>query len=347
MSGTGPNSRVSDIRPTEPRGQPPVRPYPAPFLGGLPRVKLARLPTPVRFLPASSRAAGGAIWVKDDARTSGLYGGNKVRKLEWVLAQALVTGATKTWTMGPAGSHHVLAVARFSRLLGLQPHAFLFPEFETEHSRMVHQAILESGCRLQEAKCWPKAPVALLRSLPGPGTYRIPAGASNALGNVGFFLAGLELTEQIRTGQCPKPDLVVVALGSAGTAAGLWMGLEAAGLDCRVHAVRVTSGLVANAVNLSRQADELVRFLKLLQAPAGRHAHPPPGRKTKARVITDQFGGTYGKPTERGNEAMALASRDGLFLEPVYTGKAFAHALRAVTQPGCTVLFWNTAAAEA
>ncbi len=334
-----PDTDIAQARP------PKAQPKADPFMGGLPRLHLAQLPTPVRPLVQASRLTGGRLWVKDDSQSSPLYGGNKVRKLEWILAQALVTEATNTWTMGPSGSHHVLAVARFSKLLGLHAHAFLFPEYPSRHARLLHQAILESGCRIAEAPSWLQAPTAFLQSLPGPGTYWIPAGASNPLGNLGFYLAGLELAQQVAAGLCPKPDVLVVALGSAGTAAGLWMGLDAAAMTCRLHAVRVTSAMLANRINLSRQAWELTKFLQRLQAPAAHRTRGPAARHASVRVVTDQFGGTYGKPTDQGRRAQAIAAKDGLVLEPVYTAKAFAHALAVAERcPDARVFFWNTAA---
>ncbi len=304
------------------------------------RLPLAEVPTRVERLEEASRATGASVWVKRDDETSRVYGGNKVRKLEFLLAEARRRCATGIWTTGPWGSHHVLAAALFARSLGLECRALLFPQYPSAHACAVHRAILESGCRVRVARSWPGYVGLLLREGPGPGEYRLPAGSSCGLGCLGYVLAGLELAEQVRCGPCPRPDVIVLPLGSGGTAAGLLVGLAAAGLETELRCVRVTTALVANRWNVLRLAWETVWAWRRL-APEDPVPTGPPYGKVRLRVAGDQFGGVYGRPTAAGLWAAALAQRDGLDLETTYTAKAYAHLLECA-RPGETWLFWNT-----
>jgi len=351
------------------------------LIDSLPHIPLADLPTPVERLDRLSEAMGAELWIKRDDRSSSLYGGNKVRKLEFLLADALASGAKRVWTIGPAGSHHVLALARFSKNLGLSCSAVTFPEYETRHTDAVRRAILASGCHVIESATWPKFVIDVLQNGPGDA-YVIPAGSSNALADLGYLSAGLELADQIHAKICPQPDVVVVALGSGGTSTGLLVGLEIRNVSCRLDLVRVTSGLVANRINLHRQACDMARLLdrawKRTSAASNdtTNAAPLPPcfgpfqdslrrtlrrltdlrshtalRHVRINLVSNQMGPGYAVPTADGMQAAAILSRyEGIEMEPTYTAKAFAHVLdliRRSQRRRPVILFWHTAHQDA
>jgi D-cysteine desulfhydrase len=166
----------------------------------------------------------------------------------------------------------------------------------------------------------------------------VPAGGTSALGILGHVDAALELARQIDAGECPVPTRIVVPLGSGGTAAGLALGLELAGLPTRVVAVRVVSRLVANRGRVLRLAGRAARLIERL-APAAR---VPRLSRERVQVAEGYFGGAYGRETNEGRSAAErfLSEYRPASLEPSYTAKAFAAALAACD--GQTTLFWLT-----
>ncbi len=206
-----------------------------------PPLRLGDYPTPVEPIPAqfSLAVAGRELWVKRDDRTHAVYGGNKVRKLEWLLAGARACGAKRLVTLGAAGSHHVLATTYFGRREGFDVEAVLVPQPRTAHAVDVLRASLGLGLRAFPVRSWGAAPWAVARRMT-TGARFISVGGSSVLGSMGYVAAAHELAEQIRAGDAPKPDVVVVALGSGGTAAGLAAGLAYEGLATRVVGVCVS-----------------------------------------------------------------------------------------------------------
>ncbi|MCD6496981.1 MAG: pyridoxal-phosphate dependent enzyme [Deltaproteobacteria bacterium] len=347
----------------------------------LPHLHLADLPTPVQRLDRLSSALNAELWIKRDDRSSRLYGGNKVRKLEFLLADALAAGFHRVWTIGPAGSHHVLALARFSQSVDLSCSAVTFPEYESRHTDTIRRAISASGCDVVHASTWQRFAVDLLRHGPGDA-YVIPPGSSSALADLGYLNAGLELSDQIQAGLCPKPDVVVVALGSGGTSTGLMVGLEMGDVSCRLDLVRVTTVLVANRLNLYRQVVDMAHLLNRAwrrTAAGGGPNVPAPFaeafrrvtgfpsfshmdgqrddqrplqsvRRVRVALVSNQIGPGYAVPTAEGRRAASLLERqEGIELEPTYTAKAFAHVLDLVRRSPRrkpVILFWHTAHQE-
>lgn len=315
----------------------------------LPHVALGLLPTPVRTwsrLVSDSTLAG--LHVKCDDLTGADYGGNKVRKLEFLLGAAKARDARSVLTFGAAGSNHALATAIYARKLGMEPISMLVPQ---SHSGNVQQNLLRglaAGATLKHflsrraVSQGTVVEVLRCRHEPGGRPYIIPAGGSAPLGTVGFVNAALELRDQIDAGLLPRPDVIYVASGTMGTCIGLLIGLAAAGMDTRVAAVRVTSApftspekarsLFARTVGLLRRADP---------------AFPALAFPEVQFVLRDGFlGEGYGRPTEAGEAAVAQVKElEGVTLEGTYTGKALAGLLadaaggRLANQQ---VLFWNT-----
>jgi D-cysteine desulfhydrase len=294
-------------------------------------------PTPVeRLSPLSTDRA--ELWVKRDDLTSPEYGGNKVRKLERIIAQARARGARRIVTIGAAGSHHVLATTYFGGKAGLEVEAVLVPQPRTPHVLEVLRASLAAGLKPIPVSSWAAVPFALSSRI-RPGTDVVPPGGSSVAGSMGYVDAARELAAQVRGGALPEPDVCVVALGSGGTAAGLAAGLQAEGLATQVVGVCVASPrwlVRASVWRLTRGCDRAV---------AKSSATGPPSAASYGRLIVDErfLGSGYGYPTDEGEAASRDAASAGLALDPTYTAKAFACALWYVrARRAERVLYWHT-----
>ncbi len=292
----------------------------------LPYVALGQGPTPVR------EALG--LWVKDESGYGTVWGGNKVRKLEWTLPDAKRRGKRTILTFGALGTNHGLATALYAREQGLRCAIALVDQPVDDHVRAQLERLRASGATLHfthtKARTVAATPWLLARHrLP----YLLPAGGSSPIGTLGYVEGALELADQVAAGDLPEPSHVVCALGSGGTTAGLLLGLRIAGLRTKVLGVVVNDKLKLDHATVIGLASKAARQLR--RRGAGNVPEPDPSQL----VVTRDFLGTgYGHPTPE-SEA-ALARGGDLGLEPVYTAKALAAAL-ALEAPG-PVLFLNT-----
>jgi 1-aminocyclopropane-1-carboxylate deaminase/D-cysteine desulfhydrase-like pyridoxal-dependent ACC family enzyme len=296
-------------------------------------VQLGRYPTPVVLASALSRP-GSDLWIKRDDLTHEVYGGNKVRKLEYLLADALARGATRLVTVGAAGSHHVLATTYFGGRVGLGVEAVLVPQPSTDHVLEVLRADVGLGLRAFPVNSWSAVPLVFARRV-AAGAWPVTVGGSNVSGTMGYVQAARELAAQVRAGELPEPDVCVVALGSGGTAAGLAAGFAAEGLKTRV---------VGACVSRPPWVLRLVS-LTLARACARRAGAASDGARMRERLAMDTrfLGAGYGHPSSAGAEASAVARDAGLVLDPTYTAKAFASALWHVrARQARHVLYWHT-----
>ncbi len=313
-----------------------------PALSALPIRAFANLPTPVSQI----RVGGHSVWIKRDDLSHPAYGGNKVRKLEFLLGDALAMGCDTVATMGGIGTNHGLATAIFAKEAGLACHLALFPQPVTDHVRQSLRLYHAHQARLHHFGSFPAAALFLaskaLASKAELVDERVAVfgpGGSSPLGTLGFVNAALELGEQIATGLLPEPRRIYCALGSNGTLAGLTLGVRLAGLKSQVVGVRVTPLIGANAALVAALANRCLTRLK----GHGAAITIPPLRGRDIAIEHGCYGGTYGLPTAAGQEALALAGEAGVRLEPTYTAKAFAAVMANLRsmQPG-PVLFWNT-----
>jgi D-cysteine desulfhydrase len=309
-------------------------------------VRLGSYPTPLWQLPGTDQAHD--IWIKDDGRTGNPYGGNKVRKLELLLAAARRRGAKRLLTVGAAGSHHVLATCVYGARVGLGTHAVLTPQPWTEHAEATLRAGLNAGLSATPAGSY-LAALAALRRERRPGDFVIAPGGSGTHGTWAYCLAVDELREQLMVQQLPALDAIIVAAGSGSTAAGLLAGILRTGAAKRVIAVQVAPNRALGALIIGQAASALWRHDQWRRAFAARRA---------LHVETRFAGDGYGHPTMLGARASELARSFGLELEPTYTAKAFAAVLSwANATPGdnrgCklqlhrrqTYLYWHTLSA--
>jgi D-cysteine desulfhydrase len=304
----------------------------------LPHLVLSERPTPVREL------AGLGIWVKEDgAFGSGGWGGNKVRKLEWLIPDARRRGRRSVLTFGGLGTNWGLATALYAREHGLETALALVDQPVDEHVRTQLTRLEASGARIHcthtKRRTVAMLPWLLARNARGGRPpYLLPAGGSSAVGALGYVEAALEIAAQVEAGSLPEPAHVVVPVGTGGTAAGLALGFQIAGLRSRV--VGVNDQLRLDGRVIARLARRTVALLERRGARLG-PLRLEPGMLD---LTPDQIGVGYGHPTEAAGRAAALAADDGLALDPVYTAKAMAGllALRAEGRLGDPVLFVHT-----
>jgi D-cysteine desulfhydrase len=316
---------------------------------------LGAYPTPVMRMVEAARAANAAegveLWCKRDDLTSTLYGGNKVRKLERLLAEALAKGAERVVTVGAVGSHHVLATALYGRQAGLAVEAVLAPQPWTPHVEEVARVGATLGFTAFPVRSYAAVPLRVARRLGARGTaYFIPPGGSSVTGSLGYVDAATELAGQIARGELPRPTAIVVALGSGGTVAGMLVGLARAGLLDSANGAPPIEVLAVQVVDppYASGPATLALALAIKRRLGDRIGRASIATLSRAlRVVSAQLGEGYGHPTAGGALAAEVASRDGLVLDATYTAKAFAAALDEVrARPkGSIVLYWHTLAA--
>jgi 1-aminocyclopropane-1-carboxylate deaminase/D-cysteine desulfhydrase-like pyridoxal-dependent ACC family enzyme len=290
-------------------------------------------PTPVQHL-ADLSTPRTQLWVKRDDATGELYGGNKVRRLEHILDQARARGARRILTVGAAGSHHVLACSVYGTRAGFEVAAILTPQPRTEHAVNTLRAAIGQGLEAHAAPSILGAPFAIARAL-RRGDFLLGPGGSSVTGTTGYIDAIAELYDQINNGDLLTPDAIVVALGSAGTTAGILAGCVGLGLPSKILAVRIVPATwmgklrvvrLARRAGQSRQLDVPLRLLS-----------------SALEIEGGYLGGGYGRATDEGARATDVARRCGLHLDPTYTAKAFAAALRVVESGRFqNVLYWHT-----
>ena len=317
---------------------PLFRAFPA-LDGRIPWLELGDWPTPVERLEIDA----GAVWVKRDDRSSTHYGGNKVRKLEYLLGRAREEGAGRLITSGVVGSHHALATAVHGRRVGLPTTLVLFPQPMTDHAH--DMAALNEHWADRVCRCGTFATLPFVEAATRWRERReeprvIPAGGSSALGTLGYVGGALELAEQVRAGELPRPDTIWVAAGTLGTVAGIAIGAALTDLCDRVVGVRIVPSVIANDIMLGRLVEGALSLL-------------PEAPLSDPRMVMDRVelrggyvGLGYGHPTAEAADATARFADAGLTLDPSYTAKAAAALLDGLAEsPESVHLFWHTLSA--
>jgi len=310
----------------------------------LPIIDLGTFPTPIQRLDHMDHTN---LWIKRDDLSSPVYGGNKVRKLEFVLAQVKRQRKTHVVTLGGIGTNHGLATAIYSQQLALRCTLVLFPQPVTSHVKQNLRLFNYYKANLIYRPSLIRAVLAyyLTLRLRHPGAYFLYPGGSNAVGTLGFVNAAFELKEQIDAGEVPKPSVIFCPVGSNGTLAGLTLGAHLAGLDSTVIGVRVSfshcgpfpSCTPATVRTLMSQTR---RFLQKWVPGLGSAGLPEPV------MLHDYVGDGYGFPTLNGQQAYeVLKDKQALHLDPTYTAKTFAAVLDYCQThrngPG-PVMYWHT-----
>ncbi|MBM3516976.1 MAG: D-cysteine desulfhydrase [Alphaproteobacteria bacterium] len=295
-----------------------------------PRAPLAHLPTPFEFMPRLTRHLGGPrLYIKRDDCTGLATGGNKTRKLEYLIGDALAKGADTLITAGAVQSNHTRQTAAAAAKLGLGCEHVLVrsqpiddPEYERNGNVLLNRLL---GAELHLVAAGSDAGHAMAERAEdvrrrGGRPYIIPVGGSNVLGALGYLAAAREIEIQADAVDVPL-DYVVTATASGSSQSGLVVGFAAASSRTRVLGINVyqDDGVVAAHVRaIAEEAAELIGLKGGLAA--------------DAIAVNGEFRGSgYGRPSPEMVEAVELAARlEGIVLDPVYTGKAFAGLLGLV-----------------
>ena len=282
-----------------------------------------------------SRVLGVEVFVKRDDMTGIGFGGNKVRKLEYLLADAKAQGAQVVFTTGGAQSNHAMLTAAAARKLGMTPILILKKRGVTaRQGNQLLEHLMGVDVRFMDTDSYED----IYREMDRVGQelgvpyYKIPCGGSNALGSLGYVDCVREIAQQGVTF-----DHIICAEGSGGTMAGLALGAKLFMPDTRVTGMMVdTDPFEEITVRLMREAAALLGAdMEITSADFD---------------LRDLCGPGYAIPSEEGNAAVSLmAEKEGIFLDPVYTGKAFAGLIAMAKEgkfkPGERVLFLHSGGA--
>ncbi len=314
--------------------------YPG-LAGKLRKRSFAALPTPISHHEVELPAGTVSIAVKHDDQTNAIYGGNKIRKLEYILQRAEDRGAERVATFGAVGSNHALATAIFAKEFGLGCTCFLAHQKQTPNISRILDTHLQLGTELVRYGGGTNRIELYRRYLQNRKTWVIPLGGTCWLGVVGFINAGLELASQIEAGDIKVPQRIYIASGTMGSVAGLALGLALANLPTEIHSVRVASNQFAKQDVLDRLMKKTATMLNRLDPTIAIDS------ATRTRIIwRDEFyAGGYAIAGDATTRAVDFA-RDylGLTLDTTYTGKAMAALIHDLESgnDGATTLFWNT-----
>jgi D-cysteine desulfhydrase family pyridoxal phosphate-dependent enzyme len=302
----------------------------------LPRLRFAHLPTPVEPLPGVSTALQGPnLWVKRDDQTGLAFGGNKTRKLELLVAEARANAARTLITTGAVQSNHCRQTAAAAARFGFDCILVLAGE---KPARVSGNLLLDQLFGAEVVWCDASAPQQALKDTfeaaweAGRRPYLVPYGGSSATGAAAYALALQELLEQEQ-----RPDWILFASSSGGTQSGLVVGARLFGFEGKILGISVDQPARELKARVAQLATETADFL-------GEKLH---FSADEILVNDDYLGEGYGVMGTPEREAIQLfARKDGLLLDPVYTGRAAAGlvdlARKGYFASGASVLFWHT-----
>lgn len=318
-------------------------------LARFPRVRLFPTPTPLEKLENLSRHLDGPdIWIKRDDCTVVATGGNKVRKLEWLIGEARAQGATHIVTQGAVQSNHVRQTAAVARRFGMQCTALLEHRIETNDRDYLNSGnvLLDKlfGCAIEyrasglDMNAEAERKGEELRAT-GVSTYVIPGGGSNRVGALGYVSCAQELVQQADE-MGLRIDRIVTATGSAGTHAGLVVGLQGMNANIPVLGIGVRLPQDRQEANVFRLAEATAEYCGVR------------GGIPRESVVANcnYVGDGYGIPTAGMAEAVQMLAREeGILLDPVYSGKAMAGMIDLIRKGAIgkqeTVVFLHTGGA--
>ncbi|MGK7246172.1 D-cysteine desulfhydrase [Buttiauxella agrestis] len=292
-----------------------------------PRLEFIGAPTPLEYLPRFSDYLGREIYIKRDDTTPMAMGGNKLRKLEFLAADALREGADTLVTAGAIQSNHVRQTAAVAAKLGLKCVALLENPIGTQAENYLTNGnrlmldLFDAEIEMCDVLLSPDSQleeIAVRLEAQGFRPYVIPVGGSNALGALGYVESALEIAQQCEG--AVNVSSVVVASGSAGTHAGLAVGLEQVMPDVDLIGVTVSRSIAQQLPKVEALQHAVAQSLSV-------SANNP------IVLWDDYFAPGYGIPNEEGLEAIKLLARlEGILLDPVYTGKAMAGLIDGVAR---------------
>jgi 1-aminocyclopropane-1-carboxylate deaminase/D-cysteine desulfhydrase-like pyridoxal-dependent ACC family enzyme len=308
------------------------------------KLQIIQQPTSIHALKGISKYLGRAnVWVKREDETSRYgYAGNKVRNLEYILADAQRNGAHLLTTVAPLGSNFVAALASHAHLIGakVQVHHFI-PQLTRQIS--AHAKFTEdmgAQLKLYDHAVIPRVmavPAAIAATLAGrqPRSYFVSPGGSNALGAAGHTNAFFEFLDQVKNGEAPIPKTIIVGAGTCGTMAGFLAAAKIRGANIKIIGVRCVDALVCNRYKIADLANQVLKLCHsdlrvsanevLLESPPGRSA-------------------AYGVHHEAASDVMSLFyNEEGIRLDSTYTSKvALFFSDYASKNPNENILYWHT-----
>lgn len=313
-------------------------------ISSLPRYPLATLPTPLDELPRLSQELGARVVMKRDDLTGFAMGGNKARKLEFLVADALEKNCDVLVTGGGVQSNHIRTTAAAARKAGMDAVGVFFssPSGQVNGNLLLDEIL---GAQLIYAQADKhETELAIQRACEdlrahGKNPYLIPVGGSTPLGVISYMLAVQELLEQLRA-QNVSLDAVVITTGSCGTHAGVLAGMKMFGADVPVHGITVSRPRAECLDRVARLVHETAQFLE----------HNIVLNENDIIVHDAYIGEAYAKITPQARAAIQRVARlEGIFLDPVYTAKTMAGLIdlveRGIFKQGSTILFWHTGGA--
>ena len=315
----------------------------------IPWLSLGKFPTPVHRLAKLGRMLGlDSLWIKRDDQSGHLGGGNKVRKLEYLLADARNKGCETLFAVGTTDSNHVRAAIAYGKATGFYIHCLLLNQSHTNSLEDNVQVIRAQADQIQQISN--RGALAgfygyeCLKQLFGihRRRYLLAPGGSSPLSALGYVNAAFELKAQIEEGLLPEPKLIFVALGTCGTMAGLVTGARLAGLKAKIIGVRVVDWIMGNAWAVTRLAR---RTIRLIEAYAELQKHKR-SHASEIEIWHRDFGSGYAISTEASARAVQIMNQyEAIPLETTYTGKTLAgliHYVQKYQSKNQPILFWNT-----
>lgn len=310
---------------------------------------LATVPTPVEPCTALEpyleyTKHGVAVFMKRDDLAGRAYGGNKVRRYEFLLADARARGARTLFTLGGIASTQATATAVLGREAGFAVRMVLYDQPVTRFAREALCIDALYGAEMIRASNFVTGAARLAYELaraPRGSGYLVPPGASTPRPNLGYLDALFELEQQVHAGACPRPDAIVLPTGSSGTLAALALGARYIGWSTEVIGVRIAPWIATNALTVGRTVRATARYVC---ARAG--IDPKRFEGARYRLEHGFIGPGYGYPTPGAIEGIhAWHTLTGVDGEVTYSGKAL-WALKSIVQRpewrGKTLLLWNT-----
>ena len=316
-------------------------------LSRFPRLHFAHLPTPLEPMERISAELGGPnLWIKRDDCTGLSSGGNKTRKLEYLMADAVERGADTIITQGATQSNHARQTCAIAAKLGMESHILLedrtgyHDEAYAHNGNVLLDQLHGATISIRPADSDMNAEMenlALQLRDDGRKPYVIPGGGSNETGALGYVNAAFELTHQANE-RSLRIDHLVHATGSAGTQAGLVVGMEAMNSGIPVYGIGVRAPKQKQEENVYALAQRTLDFMGL---------NPDLVAREKVVANSDYVGDGYGLPTNSMVEAVKmLAQFEGILLDPVYSGKGFAGLIDLIRKghfkQGENVVFLHT-----
>ena len=325
----------------------------------VPHVQLGFFPTPFYKLDNMSKALGVNLYIKrDDFTGMNLFGGNKIRKLEFLLGDAVAKGCKAVVTYGATQSNHAMETVSACRRCGLEPILYLTavvkPDKEDVRANLLLDQVMGAEIHLVDIEPGESEDDAEARSfimgakhaaeLTASGTpcYDVPMGGASHVGSIGFANGFVELAEQMDA-MGLTADYVYHATGTGGTMAGLHAGRKLVGSQAEIRSITVSPKNDAYLTKVQNLANQVLADLG---------SDLRVSRDTDLHMDNSYYLPGYEQPNEKASEAIKMLARlEGLFVDPVYTGKALAglidHIRTGKVEPGSNVVFWHTGGATA